>query len=92
VHYLIGENKPIKKYLQKKNPNQIGQFKMLLSGLIRENYSQRIDIKNMNKTERSFRDDTTIIQDFLQSSNPFIRKFLRNQLTNTDIAEIEDSI
>ena len=92
VHFLIGHNNPIKKYLQKKNPDQIGQFKMLLSSLIRENYSQRVDIKNMDKTERSFRDDTTIMQDFLQSKNPFIRKFLRNQLTGTDLLAIEDTL
>lgn len=65
---------------------------MLLSSLIRENYSQRVDIKNMDKTERSFRDDTTIMQDFLQSKNPFIRKFLRNQLTGTDLLAIEDTL
>jgi HrpA-like RNA helicase len=77
--FLIGHNPSVKQYLEGKSPEQIFIFRELLVGIILEEERTRIHPRSLEKTERSFAHDTTIMERFLESTNPYIEAFRKGK-------------
>lgn len=75
--FLIGHNESIRKFLSTKDPEYIFNFRELLARFLLDSESYRISKQSIEKTEKSFRHDTSIMSRFLESDNPFIKQFIR---------------
>lgn len=73
--FLIAHNVRIGKYLKNKTAEQIFTFRGLLVRFLLNDVVHRVNPDNIEKTERSFRHDTTILDRFLESKDPFIEAF-----------------
>lgn len=72
---LIWYNQGIIKYLRDKSPEQIFIFRELLIQILLEKEVSRIRPNSIEQTERSFIYDSNILDDFLESKNPYIKAF-----------------
>ncbi len=74
--FLLEENHAIKSYVLGKSPEWINIFRTLLGRFLLEwGQYYRIHFDKIKKTELSFRDDTGVLRDFLDSKDPTIRYF-----------------
>lgn len=77
--YLIEFNEFIKKFIDEKIKSwiefDIEEFRILL-WKVTVDLAYRIDPDNIEKTKKSFRDDTYVLQMFLESRDPWIVAFL----------------
>ncbi len=74
--FLIAHNLKIKKFLKWRNEKYIYTFRELLKRFILEEEKHRIQPYSIANTERRFKHDSLILSNFLNSEDPFIRKFL----------------
>lgn len=76
--FLIEHNLWIRKYLLGKSEDYVSTFRELLKRYLLDNEAYRISPMNIEKTERSFRYDSGILDNFLDSDNPVIKYFLKH--------------
>lgn len=72
--FLMEQNAGIRKYIQGKSSTWKNVFRELLTRFLVDE-SHRIKLGNMEKTERSFRHDTWILQRFQESDDQYIKYF-----------------
>lgn len=73
--FMIAHNKSVQKYLAGKSSDQIAIFRQLLIRVLLVSEKSRIRTKSLTRTESSFRDDTSIMQTFEESRDPYIVAF-----------------
>ncbi len=87
--FLIKHNVRIKKYLEHKTTDEIFTFQELLRRFLLDSEAHRINPENIEKTERSFRHDTGILDRFLESRDKYIQAFRRGQMITLPSEEVE---
>ncbi|MDD5376970.1 MAG: helicase-related protein [Candidatus Gracilibacteria bacterium] len=90
--FLVEHNQRIRKYLENKTEDDIFTFKELLVRFLLKDEAHRINITSkasIAKTEKSFRHDTTILDQFLESEDPFIQAFRKGKRITLPSEEIE---
>ncbi len=72
--FMIGHNPQVKKYINSHRDIDLGIFRSLLLRIL-EWEKSRIRINNIAFTENSFRHDTIVMEEFMNSQDPFIVAF-----------------
>lgn len=87
--FLIERNPRIRNYLKGKDENTVFIFKELISRFLLDSEAHRIHPNSIDKTELSFRHDTTILDRFLESEDPFIQAFRKGEEVMFPSEEVE---
>lgn len=78
---MIAYNPYVKKFIASKGPDfNLWKFRQLLKKVLSEEVS-RVNTNNLEKTKRSFIDDTIVLDHFLESTDPHIEQFLGKRKT-----------